>query len=125
MRKTKKKILIVEDDPNFVSILKEEFSREGFTVLVAQDGKEGVRTSESEKPDLLVTDILLPMLNGIDMAKQIRGKGSEPPVIFLTNVKDSGYSNTIKKIKKADYLVKSDVKLAEIVSAAKKLLGKR
>ena len=122
MKKLNKKVLIVEDDPNFVTILKEEFSREGFSISIAQDGKEGARSVESEKPDLVVTDVLLPMLDGIDMAKQIRSKGSKLPFIFLTNVKDPGYSDTIKKIKKADYLVKSDVKLEDIVNAAKKLL---
>ena len=121
-KKTAKKILIIEDDPNFVSILKEKFVSEGFSTFTAQDGKEGLHVSEKEKPDLIISDVLLPMLNGIDMIKQIKEKNSDMPVILLTNVKDPGYSDAIKKMKKTDYLIKSDTRLDDIVKIAKKRL---
>lgn len=122
MQKTNKKILIVEDDPNFVFILKEKFSAEGFSVLTAQDGKEGLSAIEREKPDLVISDVLLPLLDGVDMAKKARQKSSELPVIFLTNVKDPSSSYGAKKIKNVDYIIKSDVRLDDILAIAKKRL---
>ncbi len=122
MPKTKPKILIVEDDPNFVSILKEKFSHEGFLTLTAQDGKEGLSFFDTEKPDLIISDVLLPLLNGIDMIKQVKAKNPSLPVILLTNVKDPSYSDVTKSIKKVDYLIKSDVKLEDIIKLAKKML---
>ncbi|MFH1968303.1 MAG: response regulator [bacterium] len=122
MKKVNKKILIVEDDPNFTSILKEKFSEEGFLIFTAQDGKEGLRASEAEKPDLIISDILLPRLSGMDMAKQIRAKNASLPIVLLTNVKDTSYLEKTKKMGKADYLIKSDIRLDDIVEVVKKRL---
>jgi len=122
MKKSNKKILIVEDDPNFTSILKEKLSREGFLISAAQDGKEGLLAFGNEKPDLIISDVLLPLLSGIDMAKRIKGKSPDLPIILLTNVKDSNYSDLIKSMKKVDYLIKSDVRLDDIVKMAKNKL---
>jgi DNA-binding response OmpR family regulator len=122
MNKTNKKVLIVEDDPNFVSILKEKFTREGFLAITAQDGKEGFNMSEREKPDLVISDVLLPIQNGIEMVKQIKKKNVNLPIILLTNVKDPAYSEVIEKMEKVDYLIKSDVRLDDIIEKAKKKL---
>lgn len=122
MAKIDKKILIVEDDPNFVAILKEKFTGEGFLVFTAQDGKEGFNVSKKEKPDLIISDVLLPIQNGIDMIKKIKTDNADLPVILLTNVKDEAYSEAIDSMKKVDYLIKSDVRLDDIVEKAKKKL---
>jgi DNA-binding response OmpR family regulator len=121
--KIDKKILIVEDDPNFVLILKQKFEKEGFLVVVAQDGKEGQSIFFSEKPDLVLSDVLLPIQNGVEMIKNIKDKNEDLPVILLTNVKDENYSEAVRKMKKVDYLIKSDVRLDAIVDRAKKKLG--
>ncbi len=118
-----KKILIVEDDQNFVSILKQKFDQEGFLTFTCQDGKEGLNMAEKENPDLIISDVLLPLLDGIEMIKQIKKDNVDLPVILLTNVKDDSYSDIIKRIKKTDYLIKSDVRLNDIVKIAKKRLG--
>ena len=121
--KIDKKILIVEHDPNFVLILKQKFEKEGFLVVVAQDGKEGQSIFFSEKPDLVLSDVLLPIQNGVEMIKNIKDKNEDLPVILLTNVKDENYSEAVRKMKKVDYLIKSDVRLDAIVDRAKKKLG--
>lgn len=123
MAKINKKILIAEDDPNFVVILKQKFTEEGFSVLTAEDGKEAVILAEKELPDLIISDVLLPSLNGIEMAKKIKSKHPDLPIIFLTNIKDPAYSEIIEKLKKVDYLIKSDIRLDDIVKIAKKRLG--
>ncbi|MDP3882579.1 MAG: response regulator [Candidatus Staskawiczbacteria bacterium] len=121
--KTDKKILIVEDDPNFVAILKQKFDSEGFVAITAQDGKEGLSAFDREKPDLVISDVLLPMDNGVDMVKKIKEKNPDVPVILLTNIKDESYTDIIKKLKKTDYLIKSDIRLDDIVKIAKRRLG--
>lgn len=122
MEQDKKKVLIVEDDPNFVSILKDKFSQEGFLTCTAEDGKEGVSAAANEKPDLIIADVLLPVLNGADMANQIREKNNTVPIIFLTNVKETEYSDITKKISNAKCLIKSDVRIEDIIQAAKNAL---
>ena len=122
MTKTSKKILIVEDDTNFVSILKQKFEEEGFITVTAEDGKEGLGVSEKEKPDLIISDVLLPLLDGTDMVEKIKENNANLPIIFLTNVKDANCSDAIKGLKNIDYLIKSDVHLDDIVKRAKKLL---
>lgn len=122
MNKNKKsKILIVEDDPNFISILKQKFEEEGFLACTAQDGKEGFEIFSKESPDLAVLDVLLPLMNGIDLAKKILQKRNIP-VLMLTNVKDESYSDEAKKLKGVEYLIKSDMKLDEIIAVAKERL---
>jgi two-component system alkaline phosphatase synthesis response regulator PhoP len=123
MKKTNKKILIVEDDPNFISILQKRFSQEGFTIFTAQDGKEGFNLSEKEDLDLVISDLLLPVLDGVEMVKKIKEKKTDLPVILLTNVKDNNYLEVTKKLKKIDYLIKSDVRIDEIVKKARKKMG--
>jgi CheY-like chemotaxis protein len=67
-----KKILIVEDDADFISILDTKFTSEGFSVVAAKDGEEGVLVAEKEKPDLIISDVLIPRMNGIEMVRKIR-----------------------------------------------------
>ena len=121
--KSKNKILIAEDDPSFYNILKERFEEEGIAVLLAQDGKEAASTALRENPDLLLVDILLPLMNGIEAVKKIREKLPNVPVIFLTNVKDSDYASSMKECKEADCLIKSDVHIEQVVDKVKEKLG--
>lgn len=122
MQKINKKILIIEDDQSFFSILQKRFTMEGFSVVSAQDGQEGLSMLEKEKPDLIVSDVLLPKMDGIDMAKKIKEKNINVPILFLTNVKDPSYLERAKDIE-FDYLVKSDVHVDEIVAKIKNKLG--
>lgn len=123
MKKINKKILIVEDDPNFISILKKKFDQEGFTTLTAQDGKEGLNMALREEIDLVISDVLLPLLIGVEMVKKIKEKKEDLPVVLLTNVKDNDYADITKNLKKVDYLIKSDVRIDEILKIVKKKLG--
>jgi len=123
MEKINKKILIVEDDEDFLSILKTKFTSEGFSVVTAKDGEEGISVAEKEKPDLIFTDVLMPKMGGIEMAKKIKESDKKALIIFLTNMKDSDDTNEIKKSGEFDYLIKSDLRISEIVEKAKIKLG--
>ncbi len=122
MEKTNKKILIVEDDKDFLFILQKKFTDEGFFVITAQDGEAGLNIAEMERPDLILSDILLPKIGGIEMADKIKGLNIGAKVIFLTNLNDT--DDIGKKIKSSGYkyLIKSESRIDDIVSKAKKEL---
>jgi two-component system alkaline phosphatase synthesis response regulator PhoP len=123
VKKINKKILIVEDDPNFIAILKQKFNQEGFTIFTAQDGKDGLNMALKEEIDLVISDVLLPLLTGVEMVKKIKEKKNDLPIVLLTNVKDNDYSDLTKNLKKIDYLIKSDVRIDEILKIVEKKLG--
>jgi DNA-binding response OmpR family regulator len=78
------KILIVEDEPDMVLGLKDNFEFEGYDVLTAADGAAGLERARSDKPDLLILDIMLPKLSGLEVCKALRGEGFGAPIIMLT-----------------------------------------
>jgi len=124
MEKNNKKILIVEDDKNFLWLLRQGFEMANLEVIFALDGQEGLEMAEKEKPDLIVADISMPRMNGLDMAKKIREKGISSKIIFLTNFDDVGHiCQAIETIEQTDYIVKSDVHVGQIVERVKVHLG--
>jgi two-component system alkaline phosphatase synthesis response regulator PhoP len=78
------KILIIEDEPDMVLGLKDNFEFEGYEVITASDGATGLERARSQKPDLVVLDIMLPKLSGLEVCKILRGEGFETPIIMLT-----------------------------------------
>ena len=78
-----KKILIVDDEPKIVQIARDYLERAGFAILVAHDGKSALTTARMEKPDLVVLDLGLPQLDGLDVTRALR-KESNVPIIMLT-----------------------------------------
>jgi DNA-binding response OmpR family regulator len=78
------KILIVEDEPNMVSGLKDNFEFEGYTVITAPDGITGLDRALRESPDLVLLDVMMPRMSGLDVCKQLKAKRPSVPVIMLT-----------------------------------------
>jgi DNA-binding response OmpR family regulator len=78
------KILIVEDEPDMILGLKDNFEFEGYEVLTASDGVAGLERARAQKPDLVILDIMLPKLSGLEVCKTLRGEGFEAPIIMLT-----------------------------------------
>lgn len=118
-----KKILIVEDDKDFLTILQKKFTTEGFSIVIAENGEEAVDIAEREKPDLVISDILMPKMDGITMAKKIKESNKNIPIIFLTNLKDTDYTDDMEKSKEFDYLIKSELRIDDIVAKSKIKLG--
>ena len=83
---TEKKILLVDDQPNFLKMLSIKLSKMGYAVVTASNGKEGVEMAAAEVPDLIVLDIMMPVLDGFSAAEQIRaGEATRAiPIIFLS-----------------------------------------
>jgi DNA-binding response OmpR family regulator len=78
------KILIIEDEPDMVLGLKDNFEFEGYEVATASDGASGLERARSVKPDLVILDVMLPTLSGLEVCKALRGEGFESPIIMLT-----------------------------------------
>jgi DNA-binding response OmpR family regulator len=78
------KILIVEDEPNMVAGLRDNFEYEGYEVITAYDGEEGLRRALSDGPDLLVLDVMMPKMSGLEVCKQLKAKLPSLPIIMLT-----------------------------------------
>jgi len=76
-------VLIVEDDPNIVDILKFNFEKEGYNTYVAMDGAYGLELALSKNPDLILLDVMLPKMDGFEVLKKVREK-SNVPIIMLT-----------------------------------------
>ena len=79
-----KTVLIVEDEKNIVDILRFNLQREGYQTLEAYDGEEGLRKAQTEKPDLILLDVMLPRMNGFEVCRALRQAGDNVPVIILT-----------------------------------------
>jgi DNA-binding response OmpR family regulator len=81
---TVSKILIIEDEPDMVLGLKDNFEFEGYEVQTAADGAAGLERARAQKPDLVILDIMLPKLSGLEVCKTLRSEGFEAPIIMLT-----------------------------------------
>lgn len=82
--KTNKKILLVEDDPNFGAILKDYLALNDFDVTLGKNGMEGLEKFKKDTFDLCILDVMMPYKDGYTLAKEIREKNKEIPIIFLT-----------------------------------------
>ena len=84
MELSNKKILLVEDDPNFGSILKDYLMMNEFEVTLAKNGMEGFEKFKKDTFDLCILDVMMPYKDGFTLAREIRDKNKEIPIIFLT-----------------------------------------
>src|SRR5438045_3142047 len=78
------RILIVEDEPNMVAGLRDNFEYEGYEVITAPDGVAGLERAIAEKPDLVILDVMMPRMSGLDVCKQLKAKRASVPIIMLT-----------------------------------------
>lgn len=115
-----KKILLVEDEAHVVSFIKKGLSEELFEVTVAFDGKTGLQMALDNSFDLIILDIMLPEMNGLEVCKAIRAKNTHVPILFLTALGTS--ENIVLGLENGadDYLVKP-FKFIELVARIKNL----
>lgn len=123
----KKTILIVEDEPAEMRALDDKLSREGFNIIRATNGKEGLETALEKHPDMILADVLMPVMDGFAMIKELRKDawGKNAPVMILTNAKASCKKRReIASDRKClCYLIKSGSRIQDIVERVKKELG--
>src|SRR3990172_3573715 len=78
------KILVIEDEEEMASGLKDNFEYDGHEVIIASDGDKGLQLALEEKPHLIILDVMLPRKSGFDVCKELRAKGFKTPIIMLT-----------------------------------------
>lgn len=123
--KEKKRILLVEDDMLIAQAYKYALNDAGFEVLLADDGKEALEKIKSDKPDLVLLDVIMPVLNGFEVLERLKKRGlvGKPPVIMISNLGQDGDFLRGKKMGAVDFLVKSNISLKELVDKVKKQLS--
>jgi two-component system response regulator RegX3 len=114
------KILVVDDEESLLEAVRYALSREGLDVVVARDGGEAIRQWESERPDLLVLDLMLPVLGGIDVCRRIRAS-SQVPILMLT-ARDGEVDRVVGLEMGADDYVTKPFSLRELVARVRALL---
>jgi CheY-like chemotaxis protein len=124
-RKKSPSILVVEDETVLRGLLMTTLQGEGYRVYEATNGKEGLDASLELHPQLILLDIIMPEMNGIDMLKRLRQDkwGRSATVVLLTNLGDRESIESAKEFEIRDYLVKSDWSLDEISQKIKELLS--
>jgi len=115
-----KRILIADDDPNIRRLIAELLSSEGFTILTAEDGEETMRVCREERPDLIILDIIMPKMDGMEVCRRLRDE-TAAPIIFLTAKDDITDLVSGLAIGGDDYITKP-FKGAELVARVKAAL---
>ncbi len=119
------KILIVDDDPFIADMYLLKFKEEGFDAKSASDGIEGLALVDSEKPDIILLDLLMPRMSGIEMLEALKGKRllREPKVIILTNVGQKDEIDKALGLGAIEYIIKANFTPSEVVAKTKEICG--
>jgi len=115
-----KTILVVEDDATLLDVLQYNLTREGYTVLTAKDGQEGLDTARDQQPDLLILDIMLPELGGLEVCRILR-KETSVPILMLT-AKAEEIDKVVGLEVGADDYVSKPFSLRELLARVKAML---
>ena len=119
-----KKVLIIEDDPLINKMYSEKLSRDGFQTEVAENGQIGLEKMKQNPPDLLILDIMMPKMGGIEVIDAMKADQTleKIPIIVLSNLSESADIEKAKKRGIKEYLVKSDLDPDDVSETVKKYL---
>lgn len=122
-----KRILIVEDDRFLRRACQTRLEQQGYTIVTAQDGEEALRAVRAEAPDLILLDLLMPKLNGLDVLRILRAEeGTRSiPVLVLSNSSRQEDMETIRGLGISGYFVKANLSLQDLSVQVKTVLDAR
>jgi CheY-like chemotaxis protein len=120
------RILLIEDDPLIYRLYQKTFDLEGFEVETAEDGHIGLQKVPSFKPDIILLDMMMPNMNGLELLSKLKADPatSAIPVVVLTNVADMNVSNMAIAKGAALCIIKSQTEPGQVVAAVKSVLAK-
>jgi len=123
----KQTILIIEDEQTILKAIQIALEEAGYQVFTAIDGESGEGAAKTEKPDLILLDIILPRKNGLDVLKSLKADEATKriPVILLTNLSDTDTVSQGVALGARGYLVKANYSLDEVVAKVKEVLKKK
>lgn len=116
-----KKVLVVDDEQSIVTLLQYNLEQAGYTVVTAMDGEEGIQLAAEENPDLMVLDLMLPKLDGIEVCKQLRQQKIMVPILMLT-AKDDEFDKVLGLELGADDYMTKPFSPREVVARVKAIL---
>ena len=118
----KAKILIAEDEPIMAKLLKDELEEAGFEIVIALDGVEALGKIQTDKPDLMILDLIMPLKNGFEVLEEMhKSQGLEMmPIIVLTNLGQDKEAERAISLGAKDFLIKANVNIKDVVAKVKK-----
>ncbi len=124
MTNTGKRILLVEDDRFLRRACEASLRQRGYTLTTAADGEEGLRVARAERPDLVLLDMLMPKLSGLDVLRALRGDEATRalPVVILSNSSREQDVLEVTKLGISGYFVKSNLSLQELGDKVDRIL---
>ncbi|MDO8577308.1 MAG: response regulator [Candidatus Wildermuthbacteria bacterium] len=120
-----KTILVVEDESALQKALSDVLAQEGFGVISALDGEAGLRLAQEKKPGLILLDLILPKMNGLEVLEALKKDGAtkQIPVIVLTNLEDMKNIQKAVDLGATTYLVKANYSLEEVLEKVRNTIG--
>lgn len=121
----KKKLLVIEDDQFYANIFQKKLMIEGFDVVLASDGEQGLKAMREQKPDVILLDMIMPVKDGLETLKELKGDDTlkNIPVIVLSNLGQEEDISKTKKLGASDYIVKSNMSVHDMVDKVKKYVN--
>ncbi|WP_372786202.1 response regulator [Phenylobacterium sp.] len=118
------KVLLIDDDPALLWLMGQAFEAAGYTTLSAENGRKGLRLLDAYNPDLVVTDIVMPEMEGIGAIMQIRRKASPPKIIAISGAGPGGRQNYLSWAKHlgADAVLAKPFRMSQIVALSDRLI---
>lgn len=119
------KILIIEDDPLMQRMYQKAFAFDGYEVLVASDGVEGLDKIRAEKPTIILLDVMMPKMNGIEVLEKVKADPDTKkiPVIMLTNLAGTADAEKVLAMGAVKYIIKSEQEPKAVVAMVKEILA--
>jgi DNA-binding response OmpR family regulator len=119
------KILIIEDDPYVQRMYQRMFSRKNYELLIAANGESGIAMAKERTPNLILLDIMLPGLDGLEVLKKLKAENEtkDIPVLMLTNLGDQATVDKAKALGADFYMVKADFSPHEVMDEIDRRLG--
>lgn len=120
-----KTILVIDDDPSIVHLLKEDLEEEGYHVLAGYDGQAALQLARSSKPQLIILDVNMPMLNGLKALEYLRERQETQniPILFLSGEATSNVAPTLQNTPRVAH-VKKPIDLDDLNSLVRQLIEK-
>jgi CheY-like chemotaxis protein len=118
-------VLVVDDEPGIREVVSRALKSFGYECATASDGREALRCQESHPSDLIITDLEMPRMRGLEFIERLRANDSETPVIIMTAFADFDFAQRALQLGVSDYLVKPFDSLAEVQAAARRAIETR
>ncbi|OGG08918.1 hypothetical protein A2154_02960 [Candidatus Gottesmanbacteria bacterium RBG_16_43_7] len=116
-----KKILIIEDDPLIVKIYSTRLKADGYNVISAENGEEGIKVAEEQNPDVVVLDVMMPRVDGFAVLERLRKneKLHRVPILIYSNLSNEEEIERAKKLDVTEFLVKANLSPTQMVAKIK------